>query len=417
MRGIFNINTAASSWAENFFPDCSLYTLPVAGKPLAEYYLDLCSKLGLESVRIIDFNFDLQWSQNLQAMNKWPLTIDYRGGQSGRDLQQLLLRHSDYCGKDPLLIISGFLFVHYDIRTINTISFASIQEDDHTGEGVFLYKNGRICRLPLEVTPINSIQDYFYLNFRVLHQEANYTLPAYKVEDGVFTGMNDVIMPNVNIAAPVLLGDNVLLQRDCELAGEVIIGQNVIVDNNCYLKSCIIFDHSFIGEGMELVNKIVSAQRIIDPFTEAFILIEEDCFVSVMRNIWNLDAVYLADFLLAFLLVFCMTPLYLLARFCKWIFGKNSRLFQKLSLDRYPGLLRVLAFRRLLVGNSVLPENSAVFSYSDSFSLARNEVQRALDDSYFRLHNNFYMRLSIIIKSLINRLFVTDVMRSDDSPR
>ena len=35
-------------------------------------------------------------------------------------------------------------------------------------------------------------------------------------------------------------------------------------------------------------------------------------------------------------------------------------------------------------------------------------IQRELDDSYFRLHDTIYMRLSIIVKALINRLFVTD---------
>ena len=140
----------------------------------------------------------------------------------------------------------------------------------------------------MEFTPINSIRDYFEINFKVLHQGGRYTLPGYKVEDGVFTGMNDVILPNVEIAPPVLMGDNVLLQRGCELAGEVIIGTNVIVDNDCYLKSCIVFDNSYIREGMEMVNKIVSSQLIIDPCTGAFILIADDCFVSEMRNIRSL---------------------------------------------------------------------------------------------------------------------------------
>jgi len=413
MRGLFNINTDAVYWTEEFFPDSSLYTLPIAGKPLGEYYLDLCSKLGLESTRIIDFNFDLHWLQKLREMNKWPLQIDYRGGQYGRDLHRLLLQNREYCSQDTLLIISGFIFVHYDIRTISSLNLTAVQDDeDGVGEGVFLYQNGKICRLPWAFTPIRSIQDYFHLNFKILHQDTCYTLPSYKVEDGVLTGMNDVIMPNVEIAPPVLLCDNVFLQRGCELAGDVIIGQNVIVDKDCYLKSCIIFDNSFVGEGMEMVNKIISSQRIIDPFINAYILIEDDCFVSEMRNFWKLDASFLLDYLIALLLVIVMTIPFLILFVYRWIVGKHSRLFYKLSLDRYPGTLKVLSWRYRLVGSSASsPGQAAVFSYSDSFSLARNTVQRELDDSYFRLHNHFYMRFSIIVKALINRLFVTDAQR------
>jgi len=232
------------------------------------------------------------------------------------------------------------------------------------------------------------------------------------VEAGVLTGMNDVIMPNVEIAPPVLLGDNVLLQRGCKLTGDVIIGQNVIVDQDCHLKSCIIFDNSFIGEGMELVNKIISSQRIIDPYTAAYILIEDDCFVSEMRNVWKQDASVLLDYLIALSLVVVMTIPFLISIVLRWIFGKHSRFFYKLSLDRYPGLLKVLSWRYPLVGSSdSSPGQTAVFSYSDSFSLARSNVQRELDDSYFRLHNHFHMRLSIVVKALINRLFVTDAQR------
>ena len=413
MRGLFNINTDADCWTEEFFPDNSLYTLPIAGKPLGEYYLDLCSRLGLESTRIIDFNFDPHWSQKLREMNKWPMQIEYRGGRYGRDLHKLLQQHREYCGQDTLLVISGFIFVHYDIRTVSSLNLAVVQDDDDcSGEGVFLFQSGKISRLPLTFTPIRSIQDYFRLNFAVLHQDACYTLPAYKVEAGVLTGMNDVIMPNVEIAPPVLLGDNVLLQRGCKLTGDVIIGQNVIVDQDCHLKSCIIFDNSFIGEGMELVNKIISSQRIIDPYTAAYILIEDDCFVSEMRNVWKQDASVLLDYLIALSLVVVMTIPFLISIVLRWIFGKHSRFFYKLSLDRYPGLLKVLSWRYPLVGSSdSSPGQTAVFSYSDSFSLARSNVQRELDDSYFRLHNHFHMRLSIVVKALINRLFVTDAQR------
>jgi NDP-sugar pyrophosphorylase family protein len=413
MKGLLNINISDSSWADDFFPECSLYTLPVAGKPLGEYYLDLCSKLGLRSVRIVDFNFDLRWSEKLQEMNQWPLEIDYRGGQYCDDLRKLLPRHQKCFGKDDAtVIISGFVFVHYDIRTITSFSFATVQDDDLSSEGVFIVRNGKICRLSLPITPINSILDYFKLNFQVLHQGACYTLPGYKIEDGVFTGMNDVILPTVEISPPVLLGDNVLLQRGCQLVGDVIIGQNVIVDRDCLLKSCIVFDHSYISEGMELVNKIVGFQRIIDPFTEAYILIEDDCFVSDMRNLLQLDASFLFDYLLALLLVVLMTPFYLLAQVWHRLFGRHGRLFYKLSLNRYLRLLKVLRLKYPLVGNSCSPGKTSAFSYSDSFSLSRSFVQRELDDSYFRLHNTFYMRFSIVVKALINRLFVTDAQRS-----
>ena len=49
MKALININTQESSWAGQYFPDHSLYTLSVAAKPLGEYYLDFCCRLEVEA--------------------------------------------------------------------------------------------------------------------------------------------------------------------------------------------------------------------------------------------------------------------------------------------------------------------------------------------------------------------------------
>ncbi len=408
MRALININTQESSWADQYFPECSLYTLPVTGKPLGEYYLDFCSRLGVEAVRILDFNYDWDWAQRLQTGRRWPCQVDYRGFRCEKDCGRLLHLNADFCRDGDVILLLGLVFLNYDLKTLNSSLFAAAREVEKPVEGAYLFSQGKYLQLPIPCLPLDSIRRYFDLNFEVLQNDSCFSLPSYKVESGVLTGMNDVIMPGVEITGPVLLGDNVCLERDCVLAGKVIIGNNVIVDSGCYLQSCIITRNSYVAEEMELINKIVCRQQIIDPLTGSALLFEDSLFVSDLRNNMNFSLLCVVEWIIALLLLLALTPLYLGWLLYKAGGGRPGTWFYKLSLDRYRGLWQVLGLRRRLVGNALPPETAAVFCYSDRFSVHRDQIQKRLDDSYFRIHGSLYQRFSIIVRSFINRLFLMD---------
>lgn len=408
MKALININTQESSWAGQYFPDHSLYTLSVAAKPLGEYYLDFCSRLEVEAVRILDFNYDWDWGQHLQAGRRWPCQVDYRGFRCENDCDRLLRLNADFCRDDEVLLLLGFVFLNYDLKVLNRGLLAAAREVEKPVEGVYLFSRGKYLQLPVPCSPLDSIRRYFDLNFAVLQNDSCFSLPSYKVEAGVLTGMNDVIMPGVEISGPVLLGDNVCLERGCVLSGEVIIGHHVIVDSGCHLQSCIITENSYVAEEMELVGKIVCPQQIIDPLTGSSLLLEDSLFVSDLRNNMSFCPLCVVEWVAALLLLLALTPLYLGWLLYQACGGSTGAWFYKLSLDRYRGLWQVLGLRRRLVGNALPPETAAVFCYSDRFSMHRNQFQQGLDDSYFRIHGSFYQRFSIIVRSFINHLFLMD---------
>ncbi len=410
MRALINISTQERSWADNYFPDRSLYTLSLAAKPLGEYYLDLCSRLEVEAVRILDFNYDWDWAQHLQTGRRWLCQVDYRGCRCEKDYLKLLQRNQDFCRDNEILLLQGFVFLNYNLKSLNKEIFAAALEVDCPTEGAYLLSQGKCLQLPLTYTPIDSIRKFFDLNFEVLQNDSCYSLPSYKVEDGILTGMNDVIMPGVEISGPVLLGDNVCLERGCVLAGRVIIGKNVIVDSGCHLESCIIAENSYVSEEMELIHKIVCRQQIIDPLTGGSLFFEDSLFVSDLRNNMSFCPLCILEYLVALLLLIMMTPVYWAWALQRAISKRNHRSwFYKLSLDRYRGLKQVIRLRRRLVGNALPVENAAVFCYSDRFSMRRNNIQKGLDDSYFRIHDSIYQRFSIVVRAYLNRLFLMDL--------
>ncbi len=69
------------AWSGDLFPDWSMCSLPVAGKPLSEYAIDLCSILHAEKVLLCDFSYNTHFNKTLSMGNRWPMPVNYIGTQ------------------------------------------------------------------------------------------------------------------------------------------------------------------------------------------------------------------------------------------------------------------------------------------------------------------------------------------------
>ena len=58
MKAIINPYNHTLRWCEEFFPDRSIGSLPVAGQEFAEYQIDSVSILGVDEITLLDYNYD-----------------------------------------------------------------------------------------------------------------------------------------------------------------------------------------------------------------------------------------------------------------------------------------------------------------------------------------------------------------------
>lgn len=224
------------SWAMEFFPDHSIAALPVCGKPFLAYQLDQCARDGFKQVLVADWAFDQKLAKYLDDGSKWGMEVKYTG--CGDDMSEKTLKrlHAGFIGDD---------------------------------EPVFIREN------TLAGQCLDSLQNYFSLNFSLLHNPGDCVLPGYSSEKGVFAGMNVVIKPHVEVASPVVLGDNVLLERGVRLEGDVILCEGTVLDKGTRMRNTIVFDGTYVGSSMDIDGKIVTGRRIIDPSINAFVDLDD----------------------------------------------------------------------------------------------------------------------------------------------
>ena len=357
-------------WSETFFPGMSLLHLPVAGKTWGEHLLDYCHGLGATAVRILDWTYDERLlSQHLGQGERWGFRLEYVGARIMASPEEAKRQSRAFIGDDP------------DVRVI--------------WGGVFPYKG--------ELVPLDSLEAWYRMNFTVLDDPADRTLPGYSAEKGVFIGENVAIRTHAEVTGPVVLGDNVLIEKAARLLGEVIVGRGAYVEAGCVLRRTIVCSRTYLGRNTSFEGKVVNGRRIIDPLTGVFVDLEEESLSTHLRETGSVGFLDVWEWLHAAFLALLGALPYLLVYLPLSPFLRKSAWAYKLSADRYPGILRAALMRHRLIRQSPR-ERRSPFGASDVLTHRRTPDERDLDDLWYRCNRTARFITAIVFKGLLNRV-------------
>ena len=433
MKAIINLFSERDSWFHEFFNFRSPITLPITGKPLAHHLMDFCSNLQIEQVLLLDYCYDESIQEQFNDSYQWYSHLLYMGAKTISNVPKLLTFHRKYCGDDDIIILNGLFFIggapnekeedwKNNIKQIqNSLEPTEAQP---TGSGIYYYHNHVLYRVRIpQEKPIQSIQDYFNLNLSLLRDSQHCSLPGYKSQDNIIFGSTPVIMRGCSFNEDeedqhspkhtILLGDNVRIENDCTLKGPLIIGNNVILDKDVHVERSIIFDNTYISNDLEIIDKLIDRNVIIDPYKNVKVILDEQELSgdtrtqvrSYFRTAVHATFNYIMSIAVAIHLFICY------AIFLCFFFGwtlRSKRWYFKFSLDKVSGVLQCLVWRKRLVGCANPPGDSAVFTYSESIQSSPELMQRQMDDQYFLAHDSIRFRFSIIMTILIMRIFQPD---------
>lgn len=134
---------------------------------------------------------------------------------------------------------------------------------------------------------LNSFEKYQEAQRTFLHnpqpgQPANGTAPlrflsleGRQISEGIWVGLNNVIHPSARLAAPVFIGENCRIGAGVELGPDVVIGANVIIDDEASIQQSTILDHTYIGQLVNIEDRLVNKNLVVDTQTAASVEIED----------------------------------------------------------------------------------------------------------------------------------------------
>lgn len=279
MKGvIFVPYVSDTQWIAEIVGGRSLVELPVAGRSMVEYGIESAIKRGFEMCEVLDWRHSSKLAQQFSDLTNGSIPVFYHNF-TGPILKGLidLVRLSTPLTQnieEDITVVWG-LSLPIDPDGKGELAPLKPGENADTPSGVYRRKDGRWWRVKHKEILIRSPREWLDANITALHSPDKWTLPGYSAEKDVHFGRNVVLEHGTRVRPPVVFQDNSWCARNVIVDGDVIIGSGSVIGEGATLKHSIICDDTYIGTGLELVNKIAIGRRIIDADTGAYMDIEE----------------------------------------------------------------------------------------------------------------------------------------------
>ena len=402
MRAIVYPYLPRPDWQETYFPERSIYTLPLAGRNYGGHLLDCLHEAGVAETMLADIYFSPLYFRHLCQIHFWRGEWHYHGTRRG-ELRTVLDRFDRFCRGHEVIVLHGFLLPQASLRDIGAAPMTPVAEDAPTPPGIYLLRHDRLWRVELPYSQVADIHGYTELNFQLMHNPGMHVLPGYRFEGNVRFGANNTILEGADIQQPAILGNNLLLESKVKLLGDVIICNNVMVGRGTTLKRCIVLDNTYIGSHMELVDKIVCGSCVIDSVTGASVQLSDRGMTGELhQDPGMLDPVGVVEYLLAFLLMLGYTLPWLFLYLPFYFLWRKSIWRHRLSFDIYPRLWQVLFGKARLIALNH-KEKNCVFRFGESHS--NRWAPEELNDLFYSHRRSCGLSVRVTLKALINRLF------------
>ena len=194
---------------------------------------------------------------------------------------------------DGLVVAWGLAISTHSAEDL-TLTPLSDEECADTPAGLYRREGGRWMRITPHGLVVRSVKAWHELNFVVLRNPGDFTLPGYSSERDVHLGRSVVMEYGTEVKPPVLLNDNTWLARNVRLCGDVVVDSGSYISEGASLRRTVVCRDTFIGAGLELDGKIVSGRRVIDAETGTWVDLEEPGLARRMphglgwvRKVWH----------------------------------------------------------------------------------------------------------------------------------
>lgn len=458
MKTLIVIREKDYGWLSPFFPGVNPLVMPVCNKPFIEYLIDFSILAGSSAIRIISDGPLNEVERYCEDGSRWGVDVSYASILGNDSIETVIEKNRKYCADQRLLIISGYLFIRYENRQELRHCFAMASggtlAENERGSIVLAGTpeiTGQLpAATPFSLVEFDSIDNYFRLSAEILKEYPSpYVLPGYCNEPDCHIGRNVVIGKGAEIRKPVIIGNNVQIMKGAVVGPSAVVGSNVIIDRESTVSRSILLDNTYIGEQLEVVDRIAAGNILVDPRSGVSIAMEDPHLLSSLPGSAHIGSGlfrYLFHAIVALLLILLLSLPYLMlvpilkaqGRWKTGSFtfhdirqGKNLRfvmpsiadeggigsLAKALSLDRFPMLFRALAgtiavigsfpvevSHRLEAGYAATGYRPAVFSYAEAEDWPVNAEDSAIVEQFYAAHGSPVRDMVLTIKAFLNRI-------------
>ncbi len=455
MKGLIIAREEPAKWIKKYFRGIDPYLLKIANKPLLEYFVDLMQIIGIEEIRFVYDYSSCEIDDYFGDGTKWGMTFSYNLFKPEDSLKKIYLKNKSFAKDNELLIVEGYNFINYDKNSVSQDNVCQLIGQTELGNVRLVkednYKEIFNCEITEDnpkVVAINSIKSYYDLSMMVIDEGANhFVLPGYSNEIKAYIGADTSYPRTVTPDKPIMLGNHVRIHDMVILGPKAIVGNNSIIDSMTTVKNSIIYDNTYIGQELDIINKIVYKNILIAAGSGESISMNENFLLSGVEKKYLISSLQLLiQYVMASILfLFQLIPFIFFSPFVLFWKKKYSlrkyflmdkafnsvkmfnfkirrkpflmKIFLWLSLDKFLLLPKFFKGDLLLMGNLVLMDNKenryivrdlpfykpGIFSYSESLG---RDIPEEIEfhERVYSSEPTFLRDQSIFYRSILKRL-------------
>ncbi|MBE0695330.1 MAG: sugar transferase [Anaerolineaceae bacterium] len=164
-----------------------------------------------------------------------------------------------------------------------------------------------------------------------------------QIRKGVWIGHDSSIHPLARLRPPIFIANNCYIRKGVDLGPHAIIGNNVIIDEDATVANSTVLDHTYVGQLVNLVNRVVNKKLLIDGNSGETVYISDQHLLSeTYRIIDDSGLARLAEFSFALLALLVSLPISLIISLLLLVFsGRVFRWFPRIHMaPSDPGTLQ-----------------------------------------------------------------------------
>ena len=291
-------SASETEWLHELLPELSPIALPIAGRRFFDYALESAQRFGFVRVGVLDWHYSEDIAAGISDVSNRGIPCIYQRGTGPvpHGLDELEKIPSPFTNpvRDGLTVVWGICLTSHRLETVSYEPI-SAEECAETPVGIYCRRDGQWLRIRPHGLAVRDIKSWYRLNSAVLENSWLFTLPGYSAEKDVHLGRNVVIEHGTNVKPPIILQDDTWCARNVHLDGDVVVGQRSFIGEGAHLSRTIVGDDTYVGIGLELVDKIVVGHRIIDVHTGTWTDVEEPGLAGTiggvglgwLRKLWS----------------------------------------------------------------------------------------------------------------------------------
>ena len=265
-------------WVQDVLPGTSPAELPVAGRRIIDYSFQCAQKFGVMFTEVLDWHFSKRLADDFSDLTRTGYPVFYMKGEGPvpkglRDIENYSSPLTSPVS-DGLVVVWGAAISAHTIEEVK-LEPLSDAECAETPAGVYRREGGRWMRVLPHGLVARSVKAWHALNFLILKESEKFTIPGYSSEKGVHLGRNVIMEYGTEAKPPVLMANNTWCERNVRLDGDVIVNSGSFIGEGTRLRRTVVCRDTYVGEGLDLDDKIIVGRRVIDAASGAWVDVEE----------------------------------------------------------------------------------------------------------------------------------------------